>query len=334
MAGVAAIAGALGGAAADPEGLCGRNLLEAVRAGNRPSAYASSIGQPGGVWEAFRATDMTDRGTVSNIFSAESYRFPDDGYSPPAQMEATAITPLEWWGLTINDESPAARDLHNLRPSPAGTSASKGTYPPGIVSAAVFDNGVWKAGGGMVEGTEISCFQPPAGLEGDVARATLYMISIYPCEFWRNLGENFLSDNPYPILQPWARRLLLAWHQSDPPDEAERRRNAAVAAIQGNRNPYIDQPSLVEHIWGDKSGDPFTPETPDTPTRTPLKGRYSINDERIDLYSPYIPDDASWSVDGQPVAGKELSPSQLGAGTHELRFSAEGINGKIKIVIE
>jgi hypothetical protein len=38
---------------------------------------------------------------------------------------------------------------------------------------------------------------------------------------------------------------VLAWHQADPPDAAERRRNDVVFSFQGNRNPFIDRPE-----WG------------------------------------------------------------------------------------
>ena len=38
---------------------------------------------------------------------------------------------------------------------------------------------------------------------------------------------------------------LLKWHFADPASEAERVRNDAVAAYQGNRNPLIDHPEWV-----------------------------------------------------------------------------------------
>ena len=44
------------------------------------------------------------------------------------------------------------------------------------------------------------------------------------------------------------------WHRADPVSEKERRRAETVFSIQGNRNPYIDYPELVEFIWGNKKG--------------------------------------------------------------------------------
>ena len=42
----------------------------------------------------------------------------------------------------------------------------------------------------------------------------------------------------------------MKWHKLDPPSQFERKRNDAVQAIQGNRNPYIDYPHWVEKVFG------------------------------------------------------------------------------------
>ncbi|MFC5171977.1 endonuclease [Streptomyces mutomycini] len=42
--------------------------------------------------------------------------------------------------------------------------------------------------------------------------------------------------------------VLLAWHDSEPVSEYELHRNAAIAEIQGNRNPLIDHPDRVGEI--------------------------------------------------------------------------------------
>ena len=44
--------------------------------------------------------------------------------------------------------------------------------------------------------------------------------------------------------------LLRKWHFEDPPDEWEEKRNDLIELIQGNRNPFIDQPDLVERVAG------------------------------------------------------------------------------------
>ena len=48
---------------------------------------------------------------------------------------------------------------------------------------------------------------------------------------------------------------LLDWHRNDPPDDFEMNRNNVVYEWQFNRNPFIDQPDLVEYIWGTNVGD-------------------------------------------------------------------------------
>ena len=51
-------------------------------------------------------------------------------------------------------------------------------------------------------------------------------------------------------LKPWALEIMLQWHIDDPVSEKEIERNNAVYEIQGNRNPFIDFPDLVEKIFG------------------------------------------------------------------------------------
>jgi len=48
---------------------------------------------------------------------------------------------------------------------------------------------------------------------------------------------------------------LLTWHRNDPPDDFEMNRNNIIYNWQRNRNPFIDQPDLVEYIWGTNIGD-------------------------------------------------------------------------------
>ena len=89
--------------------------------------------------------------------------------------------------------------------------------------------------------------------KGDMARAVMYMAIRYEG------GEDIHSGQSEPDLELTDARskivktsgspaymgllsTLLAWHQADPPDAAERGRNEVVYSFQGNRNPFVDHP--------------------------------------------------------------------------------------------
>ncbi|TWU09744.1 Extracellular ribonuclease precursor [Allorhodopirellula heiligendammensis] len=85
--------------------------------------------------------------------------------------------------------------------------------------------------------SETNKFEPNAG-KGAVARATLYFLLRYPGEINTTASE-YTPDRIQTLLQ---------WHQDHPVTEYERHRNQVIFAVQGNRNPLIDQPDWVQHI--------------------------------------------------------------------------------------
>ncbi|MDU8886044.1 endonuclease [Yeosuana sp. MJ-SS3] len=86
--------------------------------------------------------------------------------------------------------------------------------------------------------------------KGDLARSVLYMTVRY---------NGIEVVNGYPTASPSGQlgdlATLLEWHRSDPPDDFEMNRNNIIYTWQFNRNPFIDQPDLVEYIWGNKLGE-------------------------------------------------------------------------------
>lgn len=100
-------------------------------------------------------------------------------------------------------------------------------------------------------------WQPPPDQRGDIARAMFYMEVRY------NGSDPATTDLQLVSFPPTGDRManlntLLLWHAEDPPDEIERTRNSLIYAnYQGNRNPFVDRPELVEAIWG--SGVPGDP---------------------------------------------------------------------------
>ncbi|WP_299099387.1 endonuclease [uncultured Winogradskyella sp.] len=84
--------------------------------------------------------------------------------------------------------------------------------------------------------------------KGDVARSVLYMEIRY-------IGLSVENGFPSTTGQLGDLATLLDWHRNDPPDDFEMNRNNIVYSWQKNRNPFIDQPLMVEYIWGDNVGD-------------------------------------------------------------------------------
>ena len=82
---------------------------------------------------------------------------------------------------------------------------------------------------------------------GDVARSVLYMEIRYN-------GLQIVNGFPEINGQLGDLETLLTWHRNDPPDDFEMNRNNVIYRWQKNRNPFIDQPDLVEYIWGDQQG--------------------------------------------------------------------------------
>lgn len=89
--------------------------------------------------------------------------------------------------------------------------------------------------------------------KGDMARAVMYMAIRY--EGGRDIHSNQsepdleLTDDRNKIVKTSSSpaymgllSTLLAWHQADPPDAAERDRNEVIYSFQGNRNPFVDHP--------------------------------------------------------------------------------------------
>ena len=77
-------------------------------------------------------------------------------------------------------------------------------------------------------------FEPRDDHKGDTARALLYFYTVYG--FKGNADKsNFKVEEP----------VMATWCKADPVDAYEAKRNDAIYAAQGNRNPYIDRPEWV-----------------------------------------------------------------------------------------
>jgi len=239
------------------------------------------------------------------------------------------VVPAQWWCNTPEWGDTVTRDLYNIVLANPSVADNKSYFAPGVVENVTYTNGTWRAGTATVSGTEINVYEPADRYKGDFARIYFYMATLYPSTFWDNYALPVYRDGAFPTLSANGIKLLLAWHRADPVSNTERTRNDAIASLQGNRNPFVDRPELAEHLWGNLADKPFEPEG----ERIPLRSRYKRSDGKIDLYSPLVPDDATWSLDGVIVDNNSIPTADLAPGVHTLQFTTGDASGSLKIEI-
>lgn len=173
-------------------------------------------------------------------------------------MNREHSVPKSWWSKSGDVEyTPAYSDMWNLYPSDGPANMAKSNYPLGLCQTASFNNGVSKIGtakSGYGGGAQ-KVFEPADEYKGDFARAYFYVATVYDDINW--VINYMFSQEAYPTLVPWAKQMLLEWARQDPVSQKEIDRNNSVEIYQGNRNPFVDFPDLVEYIWGTKTGETF-----------------------------------------------------------------------------
>lgn len=217
--------------------------------------------------------------------------------------------PKSWWGGSTS--TPAYVDLFHLYPAEADANQAKSNYPLGEVVTSTFDNGVVKVGYATTGqgGGSSKVFEPNEEYIGDFARTYFYVVTCYQNLTWAPKNMYMLEQNAYPTLKPWAIDLLLKWHRADPVSQKEVNRNEAVYGFQGNRNPFIDHPELVEYIWGNKVGQKYT-----------VGGSQPVGDPELTT----------------PVQDMALDFEQIAIGkseTRQLAFLGHDLRGKLSLVV-
>lgn len=181
--------------------------------------------------------------------------------------------------LVIEEPGPGT-DVHNLKPADAEQNSDRsnkkftdGSGNPGTISS----NGGW---------------YPGDEWKGDVARIVMYMYVRYHGD-----GSKISETQCLPInvgfgdglaVDPNMIDLFLKWNVEDPVSDFEDQRNPVIEGIQGNRNPFIDNPYLSTLIWGgaDAAEDRWellNPSDTEPPTQPTNVVASAITDASLDL---------------------------------------------------
>ena len=161
------------------------------------------------------------------------------------------------WGYT---------DAHHLRPSDPGINTARSNNDFGACSDTgeeVLFNGV---GTGNYLNKTTDCWEPRDEVKGDVARMIMYMDTRYQGTDTATTNMPDLvavdrltttAEDSDPLIGTLC--TLYAWNKLDAVDTYEQNRNNQVYKYQGNRNPFIDRPELVQEVYGAVCGDDPNP---------------------------------------------------------------------------
>lgn len=158
-------------------------------------------------------------------------------------------------GIPNLGTSGVGADAHNLRPADAQRNSSR-------------SNRKFGAGSGNSGATATGDWYPGDEWKGDVARILMYMYLHY--------GNQTLPTNvvvgTVNVSDSNMIDLLLQWNAEDPVSDLEKQRNPVLENVQGNRNPFIDNPAFATQIWGGPqaedlfNGNSSDTQAPTTPT--------------------------------------------------------------------
>ena len=213
------------------------------------------------VWDMF-----TDKPGATGEFEFDHCDNRDDGSCPGGEgvcYNREHSFPQSWWGSGQSSTDTQYVDLHHIVPSDRSMNSAKSNNPPGIVTTAFTtgSNGFKVGANPAYPCASMTYWEPIDEYKGDYARIFFYFATRYQHNMvaWSTIsttGDCAMSGDAYTSFEPWLVQLLLEWNAADPVSTKETERNNAVYAIQGNRNPFIDNPAWIEYIWGDNLGSP------------------------------------------------------------------------------
>lgn len=202
------------------------------------------------VWEALRLSDLVPE-NPQNVFLVYGYDDEDDDHVNDRTRDKTLschtsdcngkwvrehVFPKSLGNPSFDNTGPGS-DAHSIRSVDYtwNNSRSNRKFTYGTGNSHITDNGL---------------FYPGDEWKGDVARMMMYM----HIRYGDRCKASYVGTSSYSF-HPDMPDIFLQWNAEDPVSEHELVRNEVLQDMQGNRNPFIDNPYLATLIWGGDEAD-------------------------------------------------------------------------------
>ncbi|MGG8497461.1 endonuclease [Tenacibaculum sp. TC6] len=235
------------------------------------STHTNNLSYTPGVWDAIKQTDL-DPNDNTKVLLIYGYSDTDGNYvtDRTRSKNANGGTAGTQWNRehvyakslgtpNLGTSGPGA-DIHHLRAADISYNSQR--------SSKKFAQGSGHSGdvsGGWYPGDE---------WKGDVARMMMYMYLRYGSQCLpKNVAVGSAPSSDANMIS-----LLLQWNAEDPVSNFEKQRNPIAQNLQGNRNPFIDNPAFATQIWGGpQAEDLFGSSSSDTQAPTAPSNLASSN---------------------------------------------------------
>ncbi|MFZ5553210.1 MAG: endonuclease [Bacteroidota bacterium] len=206
------------------------------------------------IMEGFYIRDTSNNQQVTTcVYSGLEYVFtPPFDFSVFSREHTIAASWMPSAGNTSTDEY---TDYHNLFPTEfTNVNQVRLNYPLGEVVnvTSSYLNGTL---GTNSQGQTV--YEPRDQHKGDAARAMFYMNTSY-----HTLAGNWGFNNLLSTATNQDQNLLKMWHYMDPPGGFDMSHNDYLDSLQGNRNPFVDNPDWACYIDFDVMSWISTPSVP------------------------------------------------------------------------
>lgn len=227
----------------------------------------------------------------------------------------------------FNEASPMDGDAHNLLPVDGRVNGFRGSFPMGRVD----DNNLETQSGisnptqngsklgdnlnsGYSAGYSGTVFEPIDEFKGDIARIYFYFATRYQNQISNWSAFAMFNGSSDQVFETAFLNILLEWHSIDPVSQKEIDRNNAIYNHQGNRNPFVDDPSYVTAIWNPQQ-DNENPSAPTnlvasnpTATSVDLNWNAATDNIAVSSYDIYVNSNYNSSTSATSATVTALSP--------------------------
>lgn len=162
-----------------------------------------------------------------------------------------------WPQGKFDSDLPMRSDIHHLFPTRIEANSARGNLPfgesPDNQTTKWFRNSselTSTPASNIDEYSELlsgSLFEVREDHKGNTARAIFYFWTIYQDKSKVADDASFFNE---------MKDVLLAWHDLDPVDQAEVDRSLGAESVQGNRNPFVHDTTLVRRAYFGGNGNP------------------------------------------------------------------------------